>query len=140
MPRIMALDIGLKRTGIAITDSEQIIATGLTTILTKDLSAFLTKYLSTEMIKIIVVGMPKNLNNTPSESASFVKQTIDKLRNQFLSITWLWEDERFTSKLAYRSMKTAGAGKKEMKNKSTVDMLSAVIILQSYLERNKQQL
>lgn len=137
MSRIMALDIGMRRTGIAVTDPEQIIATGLKTISTSALKIFLDDFLKTEQVEEVVVGWPKNLDNTDSDVTSFIKNTVVNLQTYFHTLKWHWEDERFTSKMAYKTMGMAGAGKSKMKDKSTVDMLSAVLILQSYLERKR---
>jgi putative Holliday junction resolvase len=134
MGRIMALDMGLKRTGIAVTDPLQMIATGLTTVATDTLEIFLKQYFLKENVDIIVVGLPRNLDHTYSESYPFIQQKVEALKKIFSSVQWVWEDERFTSKIALRSMKTAGASKKEMKSKETLDQVSATIILQSYLE------
>ncbi|MCX7744110.1 MAG: Holliday junction resolvase RuvX [Flavobacteriales bacterium] len=138
MARIVALDIGGKRTGIAVTDSLQLIATGLTTVATEKLQSYLQEYLSKEQVEVIVVGLPRNMDHSYSESYPMIYQTVEKLRQTFNNVTWEWQDERFTSKLALKSMKTAGAKRSKMKNKETVDMVSAVIILQSYLEKKQK--
>lgn len=139
MARIVALDIGSKRTGIAVTDPLQLIATGLTTVATDKLQSFLQDYLQKEPVEVIVVGLPRNMDHTYSDSYEMIRQTVEKLSRVINSVRWEWQDERFTSKMALQSMKTAGAGRSKMKDKETVDMVSAVIILQSYME-NKQRL
>lgn len=139
MARVVALDIGGKRTGIAVTDPLQLIATGLTTVATEKLQSFLEEYLQKEPVEVIVVGLPRNMDHTYSESYDIIRQTVEKLSRVINSVRWEWQDERFTSKIALQSMKTAGAGRSKMKDKETVDMVSAVLILQSYME-NKQRL
>lgn len=137
MARIIALDIGGKRTGIAVTDPLQMIATGLEGINTTDLVPYLTKYMLTEQVEVIVVGKPMQMDYTESESWANIQQIADKLKQTFAGIQLEFYDERFTSKIAMQSMKMAGAGKSEMKNKKTVDMVSAIVLLQSYLEYKK---
>lgn len=139
MARVVALDIGGKRTGIAVTDPLQLIATGLTTVATEKLQSFLEEYLQKEPVEVIVVGLPRNMDHTYSESYDMIRQTVEKLSRVINTVRWEWQDERFTSKIALQSMKTAGAGRSKMKDKETVDMVSAVLILQSYME-NKQRL
>lgn len=139
MARVMALDIGGKRTGIAVTDPLQLIATGLTTVATDKLQSFLQEYLQKEPVEVIVVGLPRNMDHSYSESYDMIRQMVEKLSRVINSVRWEWQDERFTSKIALQSMKTAGAGRSKMKDKETVDMVSAVLILQSYME-NKQRL
>lgn len=137
MARIIALDIGSRRTGIAVTDPLQMIATGLEGIDTKTLITYLKKYLLTETVVTIVIGKPMQMNYTESESWEGIQQTATLIKNEFPYMHIEFYDERFTSKIALQSMKTAGAGKREMKNKKTVDMVSATIILQNYLEYKK---
>lgn len=137
MARIIALDIGGKRTGIAVTDPLQMIATGLDGILTKELVPYLKKYVSTEKVECIVIGKPMQMNNTESESWQFIEAQSKLIGQNFPEMKIEFYDERFTSKMALQSMKMAGAGKNEMKNKNTVDKVSATIILQNYLEYKK---
>lgn len=137
MARIMALDIGGKRTGIAVTDPLQLIASGLTTVATNTLGDFLQDYLSKEPVDVIVVGLPRNMDYTYSESYEMIRKTVEKLSHKLNAIRWEWEDERFTSKMALQSMKKAGAGRNKMKDKEVVDMVSAVLILQSYMEKKQ---
>ena len=134
MARIIALDIGVKRTGIAVTDPLQIIATGLDGVDTAELVPYLKKYFATEKVETIVVGKPLQMNNTESESWGFIQQLAEQLRNLFAGMALEFYDERFTSKIALQSMKQSGAGKNDMKNKKTVDKVSATILLQNYLE------
>jgi putative Holliday junction resolvase len=137
MARIVALDIGGKRTGIAVTDPLQLIATGLTTVSTNTLCTFLQDYLRKEPVDVIVVGLPRNMDHSYSKSYDLIHKTVEKLSREINSVRWEWEDERFTSKMALQSMKTAGAGRNKMKDKEAVDMVSAVIILQSYMEKKQ---
>lgn len=137
MARIIALDIGVKRTGIAVTDPLQMIATGLDGIETKELVPYLKKYLLSEKVECIVVGKPMQMNNTESESWVFIEAQSKLIQQSFTEMKIEFYDERFTSKIALQSMKMAGAGKTEMKNKNTVDKVSATIILQNYLEYKK---
>jgi putative Holliday junction resolvase len=133
--RIIALDIGAKRTGIAVTDPMQMIATGLEGIQTNDLVHFLKQYVALQSVEIIVVGKPMQMNYT--ESWEYIEKVAQIIGKNFPDIQLVFYDERFTSKIAVQSMKTAGAGKDEMKNKKTVDMVSATVLLQSYMESLK---
>ncbi|NQV77912.1 MAG: Holliday junction resolvase RuvX [Lutibacter sp.] len=135
MARILAIDYGEKRTGIAITDDLQIIASGLTTVDTKKIFSFLTEYLKNENVELFVVGEPKQLNNTESESEQFIKPFILKLSTTFPKIPIKRIDERFTSKMAFQSMIDSGLKKKQRQNKALIDEISATIILQSYLNQ-----
>ena len=133
MGRILAIDYGKKRTGIAITDEMQIIASGLTTIDTKDIFIFLKKYISTEKVDLFLVGKPKQMNNSESESEELIVPFLKKLEKQIPQIPMLRVDERFTSKMAFQTMIDSGLNKTQRKNKALVDEISATIILQSYL-------
>jgi len=133
MGRILAIDYGSKRTGIAVTDEMQIIASGLTTVSTKSLLEFLKSYVSLETVDLIVVGLPKQMNNELSKSEPLILKFIKILNNQFPDMPVERVDERFTSKIAFRSMITSGLNKNQRKNKSLVDEISATLILQSYL-------
>ena len=133
MARILAIDYGTKRTGIAITDELQIIASGLTTVNTKDIFSFLKTYTSKEQVELFLVGEPKQMDNTASESEIFISKFLDKLEKQFPSIPVKRVDERFTSKIAFQTMIDSGLKKKARRNKALVDEISATIILQSYL-------
>lgn len=133
LARILAFDFGEKRTGIAITDELQIIASGLTTVDTKKIFSFLNDYLKNENVELFLVGEPKQLNNSESESEQFIKPFIEKLKSTFPKIPIKRVDERFTSKMAFQSMIDSGLKKKQRQNKSLIDEISATIILQSYL-------
>lgn len=133
MARILAIDYGKKRTGIAVTDELQIIASGLTTVATEDIFTFLTDYLNKESVELILIGEPKRLDNTASESEAFIIPFIEKLKETFPDIPLKRIDERFTSKMAFQTMIDSGLKRKQRKNKALVDEISATIILQSYL-------
>jgi len=136
MARILAIDYGSKRVGIAVTDPLQIIATGLTTVHSKDLIAYLEAYLAKEQVECIVVGEPKTLQNEPSDSARFIEPFVTHLTRKFPNIKIARYDERFTSTLAHQAMLMGGLKRKDRTNKDTVDMISATIILQDYLTFN----
>lgn len=133
MSRIIALDFGKKRTGIAVTDELQIIASGLKTVETKKLLPFLKEYISKENIESIIIGQPKQMNNTDSESEVLILAFINKLKPQIPGIPIIREDERFTSKMAFQTMIDSGMSKKKRRDKALIDEISATIILQSYL-------
>ena len=132
---IIALDFGKKRTGIAVTDPLQLIASGLTTVETKDLISFLKNYCSKGTVESFVIGLPKQMNNQPSESEQLIQPFLKTLRNTFPDIAIQREDERFTSKMAFQTMIDSGMKKKKRQNKAVVDEISATLILQSYLNR-----
>ncbi|MBK6481881.1 MAG: Holliday junction resolvase RuvX [Chitinophagaceae bacterium] len=134
MARILALDFGLKRTGIAVTDPLQIIATSLETIQTPELFDYLKKYFLREKVECLVVGEPRNLNNTRVGISDDIDRFILKFIQEFPAIPVKRIDERFTSKIAQQTILAAGKNKKARRDKSIVDRISAVIILQSYLE------
>ena len=134
MPRILAIDYGQKRVGLAVTDSEQIIASGLTTVHAKDVMSYLKQYVTKETVSAFVVGEAKNLDNTPAKSARFIEPFVRKLAQTFPKTPIHRVDERFTSKMAFQSMIDGGLKKKARQNKKLVDEISATIILQSYLE------
>ncbi len=138
MARILALDYGTIRTGIAVTDEFQIIASGLTTVKTKNIFSFLTSYLKNETIELFVVGEPKQMNNKESESEQYIKPFIEKLRLTFPKIPIKRVDERFTSKMAFQSMIDTGMKKKQRQNKELIDEISATLILQTYLQQNEK--
>jgi len=133
LARILALDYGTIRTGIAVTDELQIIASGLTTVETKKIFSFLTTYLKNEQVELFVVGEPKQMNSTESESEQFIKPFVEKLKLTFPKIPVKRVDERFTSKMAFQSMIDSGLKKKKRQNKALIDEISATIILQTYL-------
>ena len=133
MARILAIDYGMKRTGIAVTDELQIIASGLTTVSTNELIPFLKNYVTKEKVDLFLVGEPKQMDNTASESEALITPFLTKLKNQFPNIPMQRVDERFTSKMAFQTMIDSGLKKKQRKNKALVDEISATLILQSYL-------
>lgn len=133
MARILAIDFGKKRTGIAVTDELQIIASGLTTINTEELISFLTTYISENKVALFLVGKPKQMNNTDSETEALIVPFLKKLENKIPQIPMERIDERFTSKMAFQTMIDSGMNKKKRRNKALVDEISATIILQSYL-------
>jgi len=134
MGRILAIDYGQKRSGIAVTDELKIIANGLTTVHSKDLIAFLKEYLQKENVECFVVGLPKQMNGTASDSERFITPFIHKLKKEFPIIPIHRYDERFTSKMAFQTMIDAGLKKKDRRNKELVDTISATLILQSFMQ------
>lgn len=135
MSRILAIDYGSKRSGIAVTDPLCIIASGLTTLPTTELLAFLKKYVLEENIKEIVIGKPKRMNNEDSEIESDIQSFINQLKTELPHVVIHREDERFTSKMAFQSMIDSGMKKKQRQNKELIDEISATLILQSYMNR-----
>ncbi|WP_445733219.1 Holliday junction resolvase RuvX [Mariniflexile sp.] len=133
MARILAIDYGMKRTGIAVTDALQIIASGLTTVNTNELLLFLKEYVAKEDVELFIVGEPKQMDNTASESEALIIPFLEKLQKQFPDIPMQRVDERFTSKMAFQTMIDSGLKKNQRKNKALVDEISATLILQSYL-------
>ncbi len=133
MGRVLAIDFGKKRTGIAVTDELQIIASGLTTIDTNNLISFLKDYITKETVDLFLVGKPKQLNNTDSESEVLITPFLEKISKTIPNIPIKRIDERFTSKMAFQTMIDSGLKKKQRQNKALVDEISATIILQSYL-------
>lgn len=139
MGRFLALDYGTKRTGIAVSDTLKIIANGLTTVPTHTLFDYLKTYLEREDVECIIVGLPKQMNNEYSESMKHIRPFVKKLKNLYPNIPVEMYDERFTSALAQKTMIDAGLKKKDRQNKALVDEISAVIILQSYMESLRLQ-
>lgn len=137
MPRILAIDYGTKRTGIAVTDRLQLIATGLTTVATGELFEFIAKYIETEEVSEIVIGNPKRMDNTPSETAQHVVGFSRRLAKAYPGMRIELLDERFTSVMALDAMISAGSTKKQRQNKETIDKISATILLQNYLDAKK---
>ena len=133
--RIMAFDYGTKRIGIAVTDPLQIIATGLDTVHPNKILDFLKAYLQTEQVERFIVGEPKQMDNTPSQSAIHVKGFVNLLKKTFPAVPIEMFDERFTSKMATATIAQSGMGKKARQNKELVDNISAVILLQSWMEK-----
>jgi len=138
MPRIMAFDYGTKRIGIAVTDPLQIIATGLETVHPKDIVEYLKKYLVKEAVEKFIVGEPKQMDGTPSQSAPMIKGFVTLLKKHFPLIPMEMIDERFTSKMASAVIAQSGMKKTHRQDKSRIDTISAIIILQSYLEKNSR--
>lgn len=134
MARILSIDYGKKRTGLAVTDPAQIIAGGLVTVATSELFSFLTDYIKKESVERIVIGEPKQPDGRPSENMARVVQLVNRWRKAYPEIPIEFYDERFTSVLAHRAMIDGGLHKKARQNKALVDEISATIILQSYLE------
>ncbi len=133
MGRILAIDYGSKRVGLAVTDTLRIIAGGLETLHSKDVMAFLKNYTSKEQVDVIVVGEPKTLMNEKSASSRFIEPFVKQLSTTFPNIVIERYDERFTSRIALQSMIDSGLKKKDRANKETVDQVSAIIILQDYM-------
>ncbi|QLE00082.1 Holliday junction resolvase RuvX [Galbibacter sp. BG1] len=133
MSRILAIDFGEKRTGIAVTDELQIIASGLTTVATGDLISFLKEYTAKEKVELILIGQPKRMNNEFSDVETVILKFIDKISAEIPTIPIKRVDERFTSKIAFQSMIDSGVKKKQRRNKELLDEVSATVILQSYL-------
>ena len=135
MGRIMALDFGQKRCGIAVTDPLQMIANGLTTVASNQVIDYILGYLKTEEVAVIVVGQPRDMQNNASDASRFIEPFVGRLRNAIPEKVKIERyDERFTSKIAFQSMIDAGLGKKRRQDKALVDTISATLILQSYME------
>ena len=137
MSRILAIDYGRKRTGIAVSDPLQIIASGLTTVPTHQLMDFLLNYIKREQVECIIIGHPKQLNNEDSENMKNIVPFINRLKKILPDMPVQLVDERFTSVLAHQTMLAGGLKKKDRQNKALVDEISATIILQSYLESRR---
>ena len=133
MGRILAIDFGRKRTGIAVTDTLQLIANGLATVATAQLMDFLKAYVAKESVELIVVGQPKQMDNTPSESMRYLKPFLARLAKEIPEMPVVMYDERFTSVLAHRAMLDGGMKKMARRDKSIVDEIAATIILTDYL-------
>ena len=133
MARILCIDYGKKRTGIAVTDPLQIIATGLTTVDTKDLMPFLKNYFLQEPVETIVIGDPKNLDDSDTHATPLVAQFIKRLEKEFPGMPIVKVDERYTSKMAKRAMIEMGMKKKDRRNKRNVDEIAATMMLQEYM-------
>jgi len=137
MSRIIAFDYGTKRIGIAVTDPLKIIATGLDTVHPKDIIDYLKKYLLTETVEAFVIGNPKQMDGSPSESAQHVKGFSTLLKKSFPEIPQHWIEERFTSKLAHEAIMQSGLKKQDRRNKERVDTIAATIILQYFMEEHR---
>lgn len=133
MGRILAIDFGVKRIGLAVTDEMQLIAFGLATVEATEIITYLSDYLQKEKVAFIIVGEPKQMDNSPSESEIHIKPFIEQLSVNFPTIPIKRHDERFTSKMAFQSMLDSGMKKKQRRDKGLIDEISATIILQSYL-------
>jgi putative Holliday junction resolvase len=136
MPRILAIDYGLKRTGLAVTDPLKIIATGLTTVESPKLIAFLKDYFSKEEVELILIGEPKNWDDSDTHATSLVRQVIKRLQKEFPSMPLQTVDERNTSKMASRAMIDMGLKKKDRQNKALVDEIAAAMMLQEWLKKS----
>jgi len=137
MSRLLAIDYGLKRVGIAVTDTLQIIASPLTTVPNKELKSFLSKYIEDENVEKVIIGLPKNLKNEDTHATQPVLKFIDQFKKRFPNIPIITIDERFTSKMAFQSLIDSGASKKTRRKKENIDQISASIILQDYMVSNK---
>jgi putative holliday junction resolvase len=135
MPRILAIDYGIKRTGIAVTDELQIIASGLTTIPSETLLVFLKDYFTKEDVFKVLIGEPKQMNGQPSESTPVIEAFVSKFKETFPDMPVVRVDERFTSKMAFQTMIDSGLKKKQRQNKGLIDEISATIMLRDYLTR-----
>ncbi|PHK14364.1 Holliday junction resolvase [Nostoc linckia z16] len=133
--RLLAIDYGQKRTGIAVTDELQIIASGLTTIPSETAIAFLQEYFVKERVEKVLIGEPKQMNNEPSQSAGLIDAFVEKFKTAFPEMAVERVDERFTSKMAFRTMIDSGLKKKQRQDKGLIDEISATIMLQDYLLR-----
>jgi putative Holliday junction resolvase len=137
MGRILAIDYGSKRIGVAVTDPQQIIATGLDTIPTDKIFTFLAEYIKKENVESLVVGEPKHMDNTPAQSGEAVKKFIEQLEKKFPGLPIQSVDERFTSRMAFQAMIDGGMKKKDRRDKAMIDKVSATIILQTFMEMKK---
>lgn len=137
MGRIMAIDYGTRRTGIAVSDPLRIIAGGLVTVETKELERWLADYFARENVSTIVLGKPLQMDGTPSETWRYVEPLAARLRRAYPDKEVCFHDERFTSVMAHRTMLESGIGRMARRNKALVDKISATIILQSYMEFNR---
>ncbi len=140
MGRILAIDYGRKRVGLAVTDPLQIIANKLTTVNSHDIFSFLEDYFSKEEVDCVVVGYPRTLNDEPSESIRYINPFLKQFEKKFPHLKLELVDERFTSKLAFQTMIDAGLKKKQRQNKELVDAVSATIILQFYMEQKRNRI
>ena len=140
MGRIIAIDYGRKRTGLAASDTLQMIANGLGTVPSGEVVQYLSNYVRKEPVDTFVVGLPKQMNNEPSENMKYVEAFVSHLKRTIPNIPVVYYDERFTSVLAHRAMLEGGLKKKKRQDKGLVDEISAVIILQAYMESKKYQL
>lgn len=140
MARLLAIDYGRKRSGIAVTDTLQIIANGLTTVPSHTIINFLKDYIAKESVELIIVGLPRQMNYEESESMQYIKPFVKKLQKEIPNIPVEYFDERFTSRMAQQTMIDGGLKKKQRQNKALVDEISATIILQGYMEGRRMTL
>ena len=138
MARVLAVDYGKRRTGLAVTDELQLIAGGLTTVDTNSVIQYILDYVKREPVELIVVGLPKQMNNQPSENMARIEPFVNRLRT-LVDIPVEYYDERFTSVLAHQAILQSGIGKMARRNKELVDEISATIILQSYMESKRMK-
>jgi putative holliday junction resolvase len=138
LPRLLALDYGLKRTGIAVTDPLQLIATALETVPSQEVFKFIEAYTATEIVETIIVGLPQSLDGTPTDNTPRVLAFVARLQKRFPDLPVLLHDERFTSKMALQAMIAGGSTKRDRRNKGNIDKISAAIILQSFMEATQQ--
>jgi putative Holliday junction resolvase len=136
MPRILAIDYGLKRTGLAVTDPLQIISTALTTVETPQLFNFLKEYFKKELVERIIIGDPRNLDDSDTHATPHVKIVIERLKKEFPTIPVETVDERYTSKMASRAMIDMGMKKMQRRDKGMVDQIAATIMLQEFMAKN----
>jgi len=137
MARILSIDYGQKRTGIAVTDEMQIIASGLTTIPSETAIAFLKEYFAKEKVEKVILGEPKQMNGEPSQSTEIIEKFVVHFTQQFPGMELLRVDERFTSKMAFQTMIDSGLSKKKRQNKALIDEIAATIMLQDYLSARR---
>jgi putative Holliday junction resolvase len=137
MGRILAIDYGRKRSGLAVTDTLQLIANGLTTVPSGELMSYLSNYISREPVDLFVIGLPNQMNNEASENMKYIEAFVTHLKRTIPDIPVQYYDERFTSVLAHKALTEGGAKKKTRRQKALIDKISAVIILQSYLESRR---
>ncbi len=140
MARLLAIDYGRKRSGIAVSDTLQIIANGLTTVPSHTLINFLKDYVAKESVELIIIGLPRQMNYEESESMQYIKPFVKKLQKEIPAIPVEYFDERFTSQMAHQTMIDGGVKKKQRQNKALVDEISATIILQGYMEGRRMNL
>lgn len=138
MARILAIDYGLKRTGLAVTDPLQIIANGLTTVESPTLINFLKDYFKKEEVEMIIIGEPKNWDDTDTHATPLVNKIVERLKKEFPQMPVMMVDERFTSKMASRAMIDMGMKKKQRRNKALVDEIAATIMLQEYMQQSSR--
>jgi putative Holliday junction resolvase len=137
MGRILSIDYGNKRVGLAVTDPLKIIATRLTTVSSNEIWQYLADYFAREEVELVLVGYPRQLNNQPSEAIRYINPFLKNFQQIYKEMPLRLMDERFSSKMAFQAMIDAGVKKKDRQNKATIDGVSATIILQSYLEEQK---